>query len=49
MAVPISSMNHILVVIPIESDFKILERLSSRAKRVELKLLCFIKDIYEPN
>ena len=49
MTVPISSINHIMVDIKDERDFKILEKFSNRAKIVELRLLCEIKDIYEPN
>ena len=36
MSVPISSINHIKVEIYDERDFKILERLSNKAKRVNL-------------
>ena len=49
MSVPISSINHIKVKIYDERDFKILERLSNRAKRVELSFRIFIEEIYEPN
>ena len=34
MSVPISSINHIFVYISDENDFKILEGISNRAKRV---------------
>jgi DNA-binding TFAR19-related protein (PDSD5 family) len=49
MSVPISSINHIKVIITDENNFKILERLSNRAKRVELSFRRIIEDIYEPN
>jgi DNA-binding TFAR19-related protein (PDSD5 family) len=49
MSVPISSINHIKVKIYDERDFKILEKLSNRAKRVELRFSILIKEIYEPN
>ena len=49
MSVPISSINHIKVEICNKRDFKILEKLSNRAKRVELSFRRIIEDIYEPN
>ena len=49
MSVPISSINNIKVIITDENNFKILERLSNRAKRVELSFRRIIEDIYEPN
>jgi hypothetical protein len=49
MSVPISSINHIEVKIYNESDFRALERLSNRAKRVILNFRYGIQEIYEPN
>ena len=49
MSVPISSINHIEVEIEDERDFRALERLSNRAKRVILNFRYGIQEIYEPN
>jgi hypothetical protein len=50
MSPPISSINFIKVYIDYESDFKILERFSEKAKRVEVFFdIHEIEEIYEPN
>ena len=49
MSVPIFSINHIEVGIYNESDFRALERLSNRAKRVNLNFRYGTQEIYEPN
>ena len=49
MTVPISSINHINFKIKDERDFRALERLSNRAKRVNLDFRYEIQEIYEPN
>ena len=50
MSPPISSINHIKVCISDERDFKILERFSEKAKRVQVFFYIHkIEEIYEPN
>ena len=50
MTVVSSSINHIKVQIEDYRDFKILENLSNKAKRVEVYFYSWeIQEIYEPN
>ena len=50
MSVVSSSINHVKVKIEDERDFKILESISNKAKRVEVYYNSWeIQEIYEPN
>ena len=50
MSVVSSSINHVKVKIEDERDFKILESISNKAKRVEVYYYSLeIQEIYEPN
>jgi hypothetical protein len=46
MSVKISSINHVEVRIGDERDFKILERFSNKAKRVEVIFSCKIEEVF---